>query len=36
MLALGVFGIPFYLTVRAHRRRPTVLPAQTETAMEAA
>ncbi len=36
MLALGLFGIPFYLTVRAHRRRPMVLPAQSETAMEAA
>ncbi len=36
MLALGVFGIPFYLTVRSQRRRPVALAAPASTAMEAA
>ena len=35
-LALGVIGIPFYLTVRARRRRPVAMQPRSEAAMEVA
>jgi uncharacterized membrane protein YbhN (UPF0104 family) len=36
MLALGVIGIPFYLTIRKGRSRPASYPLRPEAAMEAA
>jgi uncharacterized membrane protein YbhN (UPF0104 family) len=36
MLALGVIGIPFYLTIRTRRSRPAAYQVQPEAAMEAA
>jgi uncharacterized membrane protein YbhN (UPF0104 family) len=36
MLALGIIGIPFYLTIRTRRNRPAAYPAPRHAAMEAA